>query len=113
MRSTFNKCTNLQTPPSNIPNSVINIYATFDSCEKLEGTIEINANITDEDAETTENYGTIGKKYYKQCFSNCSTSGNGLIVTTTNVKLQENDYAILKNIINTKASTSNITLYIN
>ena len=113
MRSTFNKCINLQTPPSNIPNSVINIYATFDSCAKLEGTIEINANITDEDAETTENYGTIGEKYYKQCFSNCSTSGNGLIVTTTNEKLRENDYAILKNIINTKASTSNITLYIN
>ena len=113
MRSTFNKCTNLQTPPSKIPNSVINMYATFDSCAKLEGTIEINANITDEDAETTDNYGIIGEKHYKQCFSGCSTSGNGLIVRTTNEKLQENDYAILKNIINTKASTSNITLYIN
>lgn len=110
MRSTFNRCTNLVKPPSKIPSTVINMIATFRDCPILQGNIEINANLTDENANTTDNYGIIGEKYYKDCFNNSSTSGNGLIITSTNLQLQENDYLILKNIVNTKSKDSNIIM---
>lgn len=45
MQSTFDGCTSMVLPPSSIPSSVINIKRIFKNCYKLNGTIEINANI--------------------------------------------------------------------
>lgn len=110
MRSTFSGCTNLTTPPSKIPSSVINMISAFSNCSKLEGNIEINANLTNEEATSTDNNLIVGKKSYNKCFVSAATSGNGLIITTKNSNLESNDYMILKDIINTKSASSNISM---
>lgn len=110
MRSTFNGCTNLVDPPHIIPNNVINLIATFQKCENLEGEIEINSNLTDENCATNDNSLDVGKKSYYNCFNGSSTNGNGLKITTSNDALKTNNYQILKDIINTKSNNSNISL---
>ena len=94
IQSIFNGCTNLVTPPEQIPSSVTNMSHAFINCEKLEGIIEINSIPSD----------------YTNCFYQASIIGEGLKIKTTNEQLKENDYAILKEIVNTKSSTSNIEI---
>lgn len=110
IRSTFNNCTNLVRPPSKIPASVINMISTFFNCNKLEGYIEINSNLTNEVADDTENSGIVGKTYYDECFASASINGKGLVISTTNPLLKENEYEILNNIVNTKNYSSQITI---
>ena len=94
IRSTFNGCENLVSPPKEIPSSVINMSYAFINCKKLEGTLEINTNPSD----------------YDKCFSEVAITGKGLNIKTANELLKENDYAMLKEIVNTKSSESNIKI---
>ena len=110
MRSTFNGCSNLIKAPSMIPESVINMISTFWNCNRLEGILKINANLTSKIAEDTENKGIVGKTYYNECFTGASINGEGLVISTTNLQLKENEYEMLKNIVNTKSYLSNIRI---
>ena len=112
MRSTFNGCKSLIKPPSKIPESVVNCIALFLGCENLEGNIEFNASITDDVSTTEDNSLIVGKKSYNECFAGAAINGNGLTISTSNPDLKENDFIILKNIINTKNWSSKINLKI-
>lgn len=112
MRSTFNGCKSLIKPPSKIPESVVNCIALFLGCENLEGNIEFNASITDDVSTTEDNSLIVGKKSYNECFARAAINGNGLTISTSNPDLKENDFIILKNIINTKNWSSKINLKI-
>ena len=54
----------------------------------------------------------VGKKSYNECFARAAINGNGLTISTSNPDLKENDFIILKNIINTKNWSSKINLKI-
>ena len=79
MYATFYECTNLIKAPI-IPESVSILCVTFKGCTKLQGEIEINANVTGKD---------LGKEWfnnidYGNCFLNaCTEDGLKLKVTGT------------------------------
>ncbi len=79
MYATFYECTNLIKAPV-IPESVSILCVTFKGCTKLQGEIEINANVTGKD---------LGKEWfnnidYGNCFLNaCTEDGLELKVTGT------------------------------
>ena len=85
MYSTFRGCTSLITAPI-IPNSVKVLVATFKGCSNLQGSIEINANVTGEQ---------LGEEFYNNTdYYNClldatTNSGITLKVTGTCSVLQE------------------------
>ena len=77
MSSTFYGCTMLTNLPESIPSSVTNMFQTFGHCPKIQGPIEINANLK----------GNIvmewnGNNYtdYDQCFSSSGTEGSGITI---------------------------------
>lgn len=110
MRSTFNGCTNLSKPPTKIPTSVVNLIGTFQYCTHLEGTIEINASVTNEVAQTSDYDWIIGSKVYEDIFKGACRVGQGLTVKTNNAELKMNHAEILNDIINMKSSDSNLTI---
>ena len=68
LEETFNGCRNLGTINFILGEQIENLYATFQDCEKMDGKIEINANIEGEDD-------------YKYIFDRAGTLGNGIEVT--------------------------------
>ena len=100
MCATFFNCESLTTLPSTIPSSVINMFQTFSKCSKVQGEIEINANIDESIV-----YEWNGNKYkgYDQTFTNSATESSGIIVKNSSTCREE----ILNKWV---ASNSNITL---
>ena len=97
MYMTFLNCTKLIQAPM-IPNSVTILVQTFENCTNLQGTIEINANVTG--VQLGEDY--YNHIDYDRCLRGaCMTEGLTLQVTGTCPKLEE---------IVTTANNSNITL---
>ena len=90
MHGTFQKCTALKTPPSKIPNSVLSLAFAFYNCENLQGSIEINANITEEKTFND----VVG---YHNCFANNACSkGNGLKI----LKSSQTSKEMINNLVN-------------
>ena len=81
MMATFSGCTSLEKGPQVIPSSVTNLYAAFNNCAKLEGTMEINA-IIDESiiVQEWEEYDFTGSD---RVFLNACAEGNGLTILKT------------------------------
>ena len=73
MQETFYKCELLENINISIPESVTNFYNTFRECSKLNGIIEINANLT---GNIMEN----GRKDYEYCFLYSAIQSKGLTV---------------------------------
>lgn len=97
MFSTFRNCTSLTIAPT-IPSSVKILVNTFRGCSNLQGTIEINANVTG--IQLGEEY--YNYKDYGNClYDACTTTGLNLKVIGECTLLQE----IVEN-----ANNSNITL---
>ena len=80
MQSTFYGCTSLNTVPKVIPSSVTNMFQTFFGCSKLQGEIEINANI---DESIVYEWNGTQYKGYDQTFSNAATESSGIIIKNT------------------------------
>ena len=80
MRSTFYNCESLTTLPTIIPSSVTNMFQTFFRCSKLQGEIEINANI---DESIVYEWNGTQYKGYDQTFSNAATESSGIIIKNT------------------------------
>ena len=80
MRSTFYNCESLTTLPTIIPSSVTNMFQTFFGCSKLQGEIEINANI---DESIVYEWNGTQYKGYDQTFSNAATESSGIIIKNT------------------------------
>ena len=80
MRSTFYNCGVLTTLPTIIPSSVTNMFQTFFRCSKLQGEIEINANI---DESIVYEWNGTQYKGYDQTFSNAATESSGIIIKNT------------------------------
>ena len=100
MKSTFYNCESLTTLPNTIPTSVTNMLQTFSNCSKVQGEIEINANI---DESIVFEWNGNQYKGYDQTFLNAATESNGIIVKNTSTCREE--------ILNTwVTSNSNITL---
>lgn len=100
MQSTFYNCESLTTLPNTIPTSVTNMFQTFSNCSKVQGEIEINANI---DESIVFEWNGNQYKGYDQTFLNAATESNGIIVKNTSTCREE--------ILNTwVTSNSNITL---
>ena len=80
MRSTFYNCGVLTTLPTIIPSSVTNMFQTFYGYSKLQGEIEINANIDESIVYEWE-----GNQYkgYDQTFLNAATESSGIIIKNT------------------------------
>lgn len=97
MQATFSGCESLVTGPSKIPNSVKSMFQTFRTCSKLEGTMEINADIDESIAFEYECRQYTG---YQQCFLLSCQDGAGLKITGTCLKLNE-----------LKDNNPNITIY--
>ena len=96
MHGTFENCTSLITPPKIIPYSVKILSYTFLGCSKLEGEIQINANIS---GKTT----SLGMIDYSECFNNACLNGKGLTI----LKTSETPVEILNNL---KNNNENITI---
>ena len=87
MLGMFSGCTNLQVPPTEIPSSVENMHTSFLDCEKLDGEIIINANLT----------GTLfnGKEEdFYRCFYGASLKENNVSIK---LYLKENLYDLFCN----------------
>lgn len=86
MHGTFENCTSLVTPPSVIPDTVINMPFTFYNCVNLQGNIQINANIQ----------GVIVANDvldYHACFTEAGKNGSGLTIlksSTTSLEMLNN-----------------------
>ena len=80
MRSTFYNCGVLTALPTIIPSSVTNMFQTFFGCSKLQGEIEINANI---DESIVYEWNGTQYKGYDQTFSNAATESSGIIIKNT------------------------------
>ncbi len=100
MCATFFNCESLTTLPSTIPSSVINMFQTFSKCSKVQGEIEINANI---DESIVHEWNGNKYKGYDQTFTNSATESSGIIVKNSSTCREE----ILNKWV---ASNSNITL---
>ena len=71
---TFMHCIEMNTPPAEIPNSVVNMYRTFYDCPNLSGIIEIDANLN---GSILDN----GYEDYFQCFWDTATiEGKSIIL---------------------------------
>ena len=100
MRSTFYNCGVLTTLPTSIPSSVTNMFQIFFRCSKLQGEIEINANI---DESIVYEWNGTQYKGYDQTFRNTATESSGIIIKNASTCREE--------ILNTWISNnSNITL---
>lgn len=97
MGNTFSNCTSLIEAPT-IPNSVTVLVATFKGCSNLQGTLEINANVTGKQ---------LGEEFYNNIdYNNC------LVGATNNVGLKlklTGSCPVLQQIVE-NANNPNITL---
>lgn len=77
MSSTFEGCSSMITGLVNIPSSVVNMKRTFKNCYKLEGTIEINANVT----------GSLinGEIDYLNTFYDTGMNGTGITILKSSI----------------------------
>ena len=86
MQSTFFNCESLTTLPSTIPSSVTNMFQTFFNCSKVQGEIEINANLGESIV-----YEWNGRQYkgYDDTFTRSATESNGIVIKNISTCRQE------------------------
>ena len=77
---TFMHCIEMNTPPAEIPNSVVNMYRTFYDCPNLSGIIEIDANLN---GSILDN----GYEDYFQCFWDTATIEGKSIILECSVNI--------------------------
>lgn len=92
MHGTFENCSSLVTPPKLIPSSVSDMSFTFYACFKLQGEMQINADIQGKDIVISN----VSFLDYSSCFNNACTDGDGLLITNTSLT----DKVFLKKLVN-------------
>ena len=77
LQETFINCNSLVKIPSFIPSSVENMFQTFAYSSNLEGSIQINANLSE---KIVYNYQGTAYKDYDNCFKGSCNNSEGIII---------------------------------